>query len=94
MTDNEIIKALECCCNPCGNDCEECPRFYQDYDTVIECGFTLMQDALALINRQQAEIDRLKEYEDIRPAGCPKCSRGNFSNSKFCSHCGTKLQGR
>ena len=42
----------------------------------------------------QAEIERLKEYEEIRPTGCPNCSRGNFSNSKFCSHCGTQLQGK
>ncbi len=46
------------------------------------------------INRQEAEIERLREYEEIRPVGCPNCSRGNFSNSKFCSHCGTQLQGK
>lgn len=46
------------------------------------------------LTEKNAEIERLKEYEDIRPAGCPNCHRGNFSNSKFCSHCGTQLQGK
>ena len=59
MTDNEIIKALECCSNPCGNDCDECPKFVENYDTIIECGVFLMADALSLINRQKAEIESL-----------------------------------
>lgn len=51
MTDNEIIKALECCskstCDGCefGNQCD---------------GFTPINLALSLINRQKAEIERLK----------------------------------
>ena len=51
-------------------------------------------ELLDTINRKQAEIERLQEYENIRPTGCPNCHRGNFSNSKFCSHCGTQLQGK
>lgn len=54
-------------------------------------GQETLQKALA---EKNAEIERLKEYEDIRPTGCPNCHRGNFSNSKFCSHCGTQLQGK
>ena len=44
------------------------------------------------IDEYQAEVERLKEYENIRPVGCPNCHRGNFSNSKFCSHCGRRLR--
>ena len=53
MTDNEIIKALECCSN--GEPCANCP--YQK-----QCDETdLAEIALDLINRQQAEIERLKK---------------------------------
>lgn len=50
MTDNEIIKALECCSED-GN-CREC--LYR------EKGCEFEKDALDLINRQQEEIDKLK----------------------------------
>lgn len=64
MTDNEIIKALECCSKAeiCA-DCEKmkCPLFlglsggckYVDKEN------QLYSDALDLITRQQAEIDKL-----------------------------------
>jgi hypothetical protein len=54
LTDNEIIKALECCAysDDCGNG--ECP-----YEHGQECIRTLMLDALSFINRQKAEIERL-----------------------------------
>ena len=55
MTDNEIIKALE--------DCSTYAYYY-----CSECGFKdgdLLKAALDLINRQQAEIERL---EKIRKA--------------------------
>ena len=55
MTDNEIIKALECCSN--GEPCANCP--YQK-----QCDETdLAEIALDLINRQQAEIERLQETQ-------------------------------
>jgi chromosome segregation ATPase len=54
LTDNEIIKALECC-KGADTDCWECELF----DT---CKFTvqqIMQNALDLINRLQAEIKHI-----------------------------------
>lgn len=58
MTDNEIIKALECCIN---DDCNICP------ETFGNCELTVMRNALDLIKRQQAENERLeysaKEWE-------------------------------
>lgn len=53
MTDNEIIKALECCSN--AEPCTNCP--YQK-----QCDETdLAEIALDLINRQKAEIERLEK---------------------------------
>ena len=59
MTDNEIIKALECCKKrTVFESCPvECPMYKFDGDC-----FDLMQtDILDLINRQKAEIERLTE---------------------------------
>ena len=55
MTDNEIVKALECCCG-IEHDCDKCP--YEEND---ECGElnSILKDALDLINRLQAENERL-----------------------------------
>ena len=53
MTDNEIIKALECC--GIKHCCEECP--YKGVKCKLMNG--VLSDALDLINRQQAEIERL-----------------------------------
>ncbi|MBQ5825146.1 MAG: hypothetical protein IIW48_10130 [Clostridia bacterium] len=61
MTDNEIIKALECC----GKsgwlfDCEGCPCYDENEDIqTSECQERLMNKALDLINRQQEMIDAL-----------------------------------
>lgn len=64
MTDNEIIKALECCAF---GVCRDCP--FKD----TACEKELDEYALALINRQKAEIEKLnisfevieREYDDM-----------------------------
>ncbi len=57
MTDNEIIKALECCGkNP--PICIECS--YKGKCNRKDCYDYLKSDALDLIARQKAEIERLK----------------------------------
>lgn len=53
MTDNEIIKALEKCAS-IGESCEGCP-FYEYTD----CDTRLKEEFHNLINRQNAEIERL-----------------------------------
>jgi hypothetical protein len=55
MTDNEIIKALECCVHDDYDYCKEC-----SYLKNKPCQLNLIQDAFDLINRQRAEIERLK----------------------------------
>ena len=59
MTDNEIIKALECCGNPY-SICAECP-IKDDHG----CNEQLAKYALDIIKRQQAEIERLKNEIQI-----------------------------
>jgi hypothetical protein len=57
LTPEEIKKALECCSKPY-NLCDECP-ISNDIKDDCKCGENLAKNALDLINRQQAEIERL-----------------------------------
>ena len=56
MTDNEIIKALE-------NEVKSTEYVDSEYCNGVD--LTLIKSAIDLINRQKAEVERLKE--------CPKC---------------------
>ena len=67
LTDNEIIKALRECANNgynenCGS-CKNCPYLEMAY-LPEECMTMLAKDALDLINRQKAEIERLQSVVD------------------------------
>ncbi len=60
MTDNEIIKALKICNSlhlRCGNGC---PYYEVPYKNGQRCSEMMIDDALDLINRQKAEIERLE----------------------------------
>lgn len=65
MTDEQIIKALECCATDKTDDCFRCP-----YDKMVYnpgygwCADRCREDALNLINRQKAEIESLKQIID------------------------------
>ena len=52
MSDEDIIKALECCIK---NDCDNCP--FDSFLNFRDC----LKSFLDLINRQKAEIERLKQ---------------------------------
>ena len=65
MTDSEIIKALECCTDEWYENCNECPY---SIDTVSCERMKLLEDSLDLINRQKAEIERLKGWENLLKA--------------------------
>ena len=57
MTDNEIIKALECCIGGYGvRNCDDCSMHGK-----VGCIEALPEFALDLINRQKAEIERLEK---------------------------------
>lgn len=58
MTEREIIKGLECCYT--GYSCKDCPYYCGNED----CPELVIKDALDLINRQKAEIERLEEMYD------------------------------
>ena len=60
MTDNEIIKALECCNRNDYGGCDDCPFYHRCVNNERLSIFTL-----ALINRQKAEIERLKGKVDM-----------------------------
>ena len=56
MTDNEIIKALECCCD---DGCpDNCPL--KDAGYVGDCIAIKSKSALDLINRQKADLEKNK----------------------------------
>ena len=61
MTDNEIINALECCRTNIMGDCKRCNLRLEDGTTQPFCTTILMGNALDLINRQKAEIERLRD---------------------------------
>lgn len=62
MTDEQIIKALECCATDDGDDCSQCP-----YGNIVYksgsggCVNRCRKDALDLINRQKAENEKLRQ---------------------------------
>lgn len=62
MTDNEIIKALECCKKSA--DCKKCPL--SEYSLMaVECMGKLIAESNDLIQRQQERIERLKDNLDV-----------------------------
>ena len=67
MTDNEIIKALECCRTNIMADCKRCNLRLEDGTTRPYCTTILIGNALDLINRQKAEIERFKSRQ--KPTG-------------------------
>lgn len=61
MTDNEIIKVLEDCSESCGGKCKLCPIYHECEQN--DC--FLDKQALDLINRQNAEIERLNKEVNL-----------------------------
>lgn len=68
FTDEEVIKALECCANA---DCLNCPRWSEDWSSGMCADF--LPSVLAIINHQKAEIERLQvELDDLKRDTVPK----------------------
>ena len=62
ITDIEmVLKGLECCSNPQGDDCDNCP--YNEVGYCAECTSSLAKDALELLKEQEAEIAFLKAMQ-------------------------------
>ena len=67
MTDNEIIKALECC-STYGVSCTNCPAYVSSEKSTCR---EVLKGAVEIINRQKAEIEELeteidKQYEQAK----------------------------
>ena len=81
-TEEEIIKALGICVDKatkliCRDTCKDCP-----YHHDLLCMFSVKSDALNLIRKQQAEIERLKcETGKLLPKGCPYAVQMEVSNN-------------
>lgn len=60
LTDSEIVKALECCASSEVEECKNCP-YVEGYPY---CDGPMERDVLDLINRLQAEIERLQNRVD------------------------------
>lgn len=77
MTDEQIIKALECC-NKCdnGKGCFGCP--YRQY--CPDCLRRRNEDTIDLINRQKEEIQRLDNQVAINK-GAMRAYREAFENA-------------
>ena len=59
MTDNEIIKALECCSDEC--NCKDCPCSDKRFEPDISCAEELMKTAAELIKKQKTILETLKQ---------------------------------
>lgn len=63
MTDNEIIKAYGCCSLGDFGGCKECPCEVKNKCIVVHEEYDLEREVFNLLNRQKAEIERLRaEY--------------------------------
>ena len=77
MTDTEIKKALEVCAYL--EACADCP--FGDIEGVDKCMHSMMQDALDLINRQQADNERLKKLLEEADVNYDKCAKRFYTEA-------------
>ena len=63
MEDNKIIKVLECCAKM---NCKKCPKpdYFKEFTKGLGCNNAICRQALELIKRQQAVIERLNNNMD------------------------------
>ena len=93
MTDNQIIKALECCADEMG--CKKgCPCFDPKAKgsccTISKIGIEKI--ALDLINRQQAEIERLQKVKEQIKKEKNKILDAQMFLAKICDNLEKKLK--
>lgn len=79
LTDAEIKKALECCV--INKNCNGCPHydFWNDKPKINECLETTCENALAYINRLEAENERLKTEKDNLIKTYRECQIANLN---------------
>lgn len=75
-TDEEIMKGLDSCCDT--HNCLNCPYLKAG----MSCIRIMQSDALSLIRKQQAEIERLKcEIGKLLPKDCSYAVQMEVSNN-------------
>lgn len=78
MTDEQIIKALECCI--AHENCEEVSCEFCPYERDLNCTGVMMQNAIDLINRQKARTKELEERISYLEESID-CSRKEYNRS-------------
>lgn len=71
MTEAEIMKALECCCNV---GCLICP-YYNRSGLEMSCSDKLILDCLDLINRKNVENESLKKCLEAASNGLDRIAK-------------------
>lgn len=69
MSDEDIVRALECCLLTYGKKCEECPyEKHKPYAISTKtCSDKMRKDLLSLVNRQKVEIGILiRKHDTLR----------------------------
>ena len=64
MTDEQIIKAMECCFSSAPEQCEKCPLISQK-DELVSCLYQKQRLSLDLIKRQKKEMEELRSDKII-----------------------------
>ena len=75
MNDEQIVKALECCINPDSGTCSGCPL--EENNHLKLCIDIMTQNALDLINRQKAEMEKALATIDGLEAEIERLKRQN-----------------
>lgn len=103
LTDEAIVKALECCSTHT-IECKECPLYFKDD---VCSSFKRHRLTLDLINRQKAEIERLKKEiaKEVKHGqwiedgnGVQVCSECGEEHewqdfrAPYCDMCGAKME--
>ncbi len=84
MTDNEILKALECC----GNDKSGCIgcTFFKVFRSGDRCIPQIAKKALDLINRQKAEVESLQDEVVIKTSMYNDMKSQRDKEHQYCMH--------
>ena len=76
MTDNEIIKALECCTNEDGANCEQCTL--DDLNRNDCYSIILHKHSLDLINRLKSDYEALQAIEEKEHQYCKNVCESRY----------------
>ena len=102
FTDEEIIKALECCADNTNGTCEGCP--FKSMEGGNFCIPTMCKHALNIINRNRSrrtERRKQSEGEWIKATPCSQeyCNKCGLTPKTifgklppFCPNCGAKMR--